>query len=57
MRQNSRNILSEYCKQAKHIAVERLDKFDNETGQRLETIVEDLHAGPAETAFESDCAA
>ena len=49
MQLNSNDVLSEYCQYAKHIAVKRLDKYDSKTGQWLETIIEDPHAGPAET--------
>jgi len=47
---NIRDVLSPYCQQRKNVMVERLDKFDEIEGCWLETIVEDRHAGPSETA-------
>ena len=47
---NVRDVLSPYCQQRKNVMVERLDKFDEIEGCWLETIVEDRHAGPSETA-------
>lgn len=47
---NCRDVLSPYCQRLKHIAVERLDRYDEEEGQWREVVVEDHHAGPAETA-------
>ena len=47
---NVRDVLSPYCQQRKNVIVEHLDKFDEIEGCWLETIVEDRHAGPAETA-------
>ncbi|MHC4400031.1 MAG: hypothetical protein ACYTG0_10150 [Planctomycetota bacterium] len=50
MRLNCRDISSEYCQRAKRVTVERLDRYDRQTGQWLEVLAEDRHAGPAETA-------
>jgi hypothetical protein len=47
---NVRDVLSPYCQQRKNVMVEHLDKFDEIEGCWLETIVEDKHAGPSETA-------
>jgi hypothetical protein len=47
---NIRDVLSPYCQQRKNVLVEHLDKFDETEGCWLETIVEDRHAGPSETA-------
>ena len=48
---NCRDVLSEYCQQKKKILVERLDQFDSEAEAWEEILVEDRHAGPAETAI------
>ena len=47
---NVRDVSSEYCRLKKGLQLERLDRFDRETGEWLEVVVEDRHAGPAETA-------
>jgi len=47
---NCRDVSSPYCQRLKHVVVERLDRFDEEEGQWREVVVEDHHAGPAETA-------
>jgi hypothetical protein len=47
---NVRDVLSEYCRQQKKITVERLDQFDRDEGAWKEVLVEDRHAGPANTA-------
>ena len=47
---NVRDVLSPYCQQRKEITVERLDKYDADEGCWIEVLVEDRHAGPAETA-------
>ena len=49
-RLNVRDVLSPYCQHRKRIAVERLDRFDEEEGQWREVVVEDHRAGPAATA-------
>ena len=41
---------SEYCQVRKRITVERLDHFDERKGEWKEVLIEDRHAGPAETA-------
>ena len=48
---NCRDVLSEYCQQKKKLLVERLDQFDSEDEAWEEILVEDRHAGPAETAI------
>ena len=48
---NVRDVSSDYCQKAKHILVERLDRFDFEDEAWAEILVEDKHAGPAETAI------
>ena len=47
---NVRDVSSEYCRLKKGLQLERLDKFDRESGEWLEVVVEDRRAGPAETA-------
>ena len=47
---NIRDVTSRYAQLAKGIVVERLDKFDQQNGEWREALVEDRHAGPAETA-------
>jgi hypothetical protein len=47
---NVRDVMSPYCQQRKKINVARLDRFDEEENQWEEVVVEDRHAGPAETA-------
>ncbi|MCY2986778.1 MAG: hypothetical protein NTY19_02805 [Planctomycetota bacterium] len=47
---NVRDVSSEYCQARKQITVERLDVFDERTGEWHEVLIEDRHAGPAETA-------
>ena len=48
---NCRDISSGYCQQQKKLLVERLDRFDSEEEAWEEILVEDRHAGPAETAI------
>jgi hypothetical protein len=48
---NVRDVLSSYCQQRKNLMVERLDRFDSEEEKWAEILVEDKHAGPAETAI------
>jgi hypothetical protein len=48
---NCRDVLSEYCQQKKKLLVERLDQFDSEDEAWEEILVEDRHAGPADTAI------
>ena len=47
---NVRDVLSRYCQQRKNVFVERLDHFDEDEACWQEIIIEDRHAGPAETA-------
>jgi hypothetical protein len=47
---NVRDVSSEYCQIRKHITIERLDRYDAEKGEWREVLLEDHHAGPAETA-------
>ena len=47
---NVRDVSSEYCQARKRITVERLDHFDERNGEWNEVLIEDRHAGPAETA-------
>ena len=47
---NIRDVSSQYCQLRKRLTVERLDKYVRETGEWCEVLVEDRHAGPAETA-------
>lgn len=47
---NVRDVSSPYAQLAKGIIVERLDRYDSEENEWREVIVEDRHAGPAETA-------
>jgi hypothetical protein len=48
---NCRDVSSDYCQQKKSLLVERLDRFDCEEDAWEEILVEDRHAGPAETAM------
>ena len=47
---NVRDVSSDYCRARKHITVERLDVFDERAGEWCEILLEDRHAGPADTA-------
>jgi len=47
---NVRDVSSEYCQLKKQISVKRLDRYDHETGQWCEVLVEDRRAGPADIA-------
>jgi len=47
---NIRDVSSRYSQLAKGITVERLEKLDEAAGEWREVLVEDRHAGPAETA-------
>lgn len=47
---NVRDVSSEYAQRAKHFTVARLDRFDEQKGEWKEVLIEDRHAGPAETA-------
>jgi hypothetical protein len=50
-RLNVHDVSSVYCQHEKGITVEQLDKFDREEEAWQEVLVEDKHAGPAETAI------
>jgi hypothetical protein len=47
---NVRDVSSLYCQLSKGISLQRLDRFDGESGEWREVLIEDKHAGPAETA-------
>lgn len=49
-RLNVRDVSSEYCRLRKGIELDRLDRFDRDSGEWEEILLEDRHAGPAETA-------
>ena len=49
MKLNVYDVASEYCQISRGISIKRLDRYDHEEGWR-EILVEDPHAGPAETA-------
>lgn len=48
---NCRDVLSPYCQRKKNLRVERLDTYGAEAEVWAEMLVEDKHAGPAETAI------
>ena len=48
---NCCETLSEYGQKKNKLLVERLDRYDSEEQAYLEILVEDKHAGPAETAI------
>jgi len=47
---NVRDVSTEYAQRAKRFTVGRLDHFDANKGEWRQLVVEDRHAGPAETA-------
>ena len=47
---NIKDLSSDHCRLQKHIALDRLDRWDREEGQWIEVLVEDHRAGPAATA-------
>jgi DNA-binding NarL/FixJ family response regulator len=47
---NVRDVSSRYAQLAKGITLERLDRYDVETGEWREALIEDRRTGPAETA-------
>ncbi len=49
-RQNVRDVSSDYCQIQKKVAMKRLDHYDRRQDAWLEVLIEDRHAGPAETA-------
>jgi hypothetical protein len=48
---NCRDVSSDYSQQKKKLQVERLDHYDSDEQAWVEILVEDKHAGPAETAI------
>ena len=48
---NCRDIASSYCQQKKNLIVQRLDRYDLDEESWAEILIEDKHAGPAETAI------
>ena len=49
-RLNVRDVSSRYAQQKKGFQVERLDQFDERSGEWKEILVEDRHASPADVA-------
>ena len=47
---NIRDVLSSHCQRRKKVVVERLDYYDADEDAWREILIEDRHAGPAETA-------
>ena len=47
---NVKDVLSKYCQNRKGVVVERLDHFDKTEEAWQEVLIEDKHAGPADTA-------
>jgi hypothetical protein len=47
---NVKDVMSAHCQANKGVKVERLDKFDTAEDAWQEIVIEDRHAGPAETA-------
>lgn len=47
---NIKDVGSEYAQRRQGFTIESLDRFDRETGQWREILVEDRHAGPDQTA-------
>lgn len=47
---NINDVSSDYAQKAKGIVVESLDRFDKQHEEWREILIEDRHAGPAETA-------
>ena len=47
---NVRDVSSDYAQRLKRFTVQRLDVFDERKGEWREVLIEDRHAGPAETA-------
>jgi len=45
------DISSDYCQKAKSLLLERLDLYDTEEQAWSQLLIEDKHAGPAETAI------
>jgi hypothetical protein len=54
-RLNCKDVLAPYCQRKKNLAVERLDRFDKDTGEWVEAIVEDSRTPvPEQAAFRCD---
>ena len=49
-RLNINDITSDYCQRRKNMTVDRLDTYDADEDAWQEIVIEDKHAGPAETA-------
>ena len=49
-RLNIHEVLSPYAQRLKNFSVQRLDKYDTETGEWREILIEDRHTTPAEVA-------
>lgn len=49
-RLNVNDITSDYCQRRKNVTIERLDTYDMDEDAWHEIVLEDKHAGPAETA-------
>jgi hypothetical protein len=49
-RHSVRDVLSQYAQRIKGFSVDRLDRYDDRAGEWRAAVVEDRHAGPAETA-------
>jgi len=47
---NCNDLLSHYARRINGLSVARIDRLDEETGRWSQILVEDRHAGPAETA-------
>jgi len=47
---NIKDVGSEYAQRCQGFSVERLDRFDEKNAEWKEIVVEDRHAGPAQTA-------
>ena len=47
---NIRDVTSDYCRQRKNLVLERLDRPDLDEQHWAEVLIEDRHAGPADTA-------
>jgi DNA-directed RNA polymerase specialized sigma24 family protein len=49
-RRNVRDVTSEYCRNRKAVMLESLNRYDEDSGNRQDLVVEDRNAGPAEVA-------
>jgi hypothetical protein len=49
-RLNVRDVSSPYAQRAKHFTLSRLDRYDAQNDEWREILIEDRHAGPAQTA-------